>query len=192
MILGMNQQFASPEEALAHFGVKGMRWGVRKAQYIQYRDKVHQSSPGPIKTKVVTKNGDVLTIEKEKPNPIYLAISRIQKRPLENNLSAMVIRDKSGKKVGSFQIWRESKTSVRGEWLEIKGSEQGKGYSLAAIKGLQAAAKADKDLKEVRLQVPSSAAAAKHIYTKSGFTKEKDLGFVPGYGNLEDWVYRIE
>lgn len=30
MILAENQQFASPEEALAHFGVKGMHWGVRK------------------------------------------------------------------------------------------------------------------------------------------------------------------
>jgi hypothetical protein len=30
MILGENQQFASPGEALIHFGVKGMRWGVRK------------------------------------------------------------------------------------------------------------------------------------------------------------------
>lgn len=30
MILGQTQEFASPEEALAHFGIKGMRWGVRK------------------------------------------------------------------------------------------------------------------------------------------------------------------
>lgn len=30
MILGETQHFASPGEALAHFGVKGMRWGVRK------------------------------------------------------------------------------------------------------------------------------------------------------------------
>ncbi len=29
MILGENQKFASPGEALAHFGTKGMRWGVR-------------------------------------------------------------------------------------------------------------------------------------------------------------------
>lgn len=32
MILGESQQFASPEEALAHFGVKGMKWGVRKEE----------------------------------------------------------------------------------------------------------------------------------------------------------------
>ena len=30
MKLGVTQAFASPEEAIAHFGVKGMRWGVRK------------------------------------------------------------------------------------------------------------------------------------------------------------------
>src|SRR3954469_18901684 len=29
---GGNQIFASPEEALKHHGVKGMRWGVRKAE----------------------------------------------------------------------------------------------------------------------------------------------------------------
>jgi len=30
MILGEAQEFASPGEALAHFGIKGMKWGVRK------------------------------------------------------------------------------------------------------------------------------------------------------------------
>lgn len=30
MKLDETQQFASPEEALAHFGIKGMHWGIRK------------------------------------------------------------------------------------------------------------------------------------------------------------------
>jgi len=32
MILEDHQKFASPGEALEHVGVKGMRWGVRKAR----------------------------------------------------------------------------------------------------------------------------------------------------------------
>jgi RimJ/RimL family protein N-acetyltransferase len=104
----------------------------------------------------------------------------------------MVIRDSSGKKVGSFQVWRESPTVVRGEWLQVKSSAQGRGYSKAAIDGLIIAAKKDPKLEEVRLQVPSNAEPAKHIYSQIGFKKDKDLGVVPGYGNLEDWALRVK
>src|SRR4051812_33679396 len=39
MIFGEGQHsFATPEEALSHFGVKGMRWGVRKAEPVQPDD----------------------------------------------------------------------------------------------------------------------------------------------------------
>jgi hypothetical protein len=34
VILGEVQRFASPEEALEHFGVKGMHWGVRKVESV--------------------------------------------------------------------------------------------------------------------------------------------------------------
>jgi hypothetical protein len=38
MILGETQQFASPEEALKHYGKKGMRWGVRNEEQPTGRD----------------------------------------------------------------------------------------------------------------------------------------------------------
>jgi ribosomal protein S18 acetylase RimI-like enzyme len=185
------QPFTSPEEALKHVGVKGMRWGVRK-KYEGYQNKFHEASPGAIKTSVKTKTGEVISVEKEKPNPVYLAIAKLTKSKPEKSLAAMVIHDSAGKKVGSFQIWRESPTVVRGEWLQIKSTAQGRGYSKAAIEGLIISAKKDPNLQEVRLQVPSNAAAAKHIYSDIGFKKDVDLGVVPGYGNLEDWVYRVE
>jgi ribosomal protein S18 acetylase RimI-like enzyme len=174
-----------------HFGVKGMKWGIRK-DYLAYQNKVHRATPGALKTRVVTKNGDVLTIEKEKPGALALAVGKLIGRKPPDYLSAMVIRDKDGKKVGSFQAWREGKHTIRGEWLEVKKSAQGQGYSEAAIRGLLASAKKQPGLKEVRLQVPSDAAAAKHIYSKLGFAKDKDLGVTPTYGNIEDWVHNVD
>jgi hypothetical protein len=179
------------EGDLLHYGVKGMQWGVRK-RYRAYQNKVHTSSPGPITTTVRTKTGEKVTIRKEKPGPLALAAAKLTGRDPKNNVSTVSIHNNKGTKVGSFQMWREGPSVIRGEWLEIGKSHQGKGYSKAAIQGLLAGAKKDKALKEVRLQVPSNAEAAKHIYSSLGFKKDVDLGVAPGYGNLEDWVYNVE
>lgn len=186
----LGQEKPSIEEVLAHHGVKGQRWGVRR--YRNYQTKVMNASPGALKTSVKTKSGETISVVKEKPGPLYLAVSKLSHRKPEDNLAAMAIVDSSGKKVGSFQVWRESPHVVRGEWLEVDKSAQGRGYSVAAIKGLLIAAKKDPNLKEVRLQVPSNAEPAKHIYTTLGFKKDKDLGVVPTFGNVEDWVYHVK
>lgn len=48
MKLGEPQQpFASPEEALKHYGVKGMRWGVRKQEETSGRDHARKEPPAP-------------------------------------------------------------------------------------------------------------------------------------------------
>jgi ribosomal protein S18 acetylase RimI-like enzyme len=178
---------------LAHYGVKGMRWGHRKQQYKAYQDRVHKASPGAIKTSVKTKTGEKISVVKAKPGPLGLAVSKLVGRKPHDNLSAMEIVDSSGKKVGQFQIWREGSNleTVRGEWLSIKDSSQGRGYSKAAIEGLIKSSKNDKFAKEIRLQVPSNAEAAKHIYSQLGFKKDVDLGDAALYGNIEDWVRKI-
>ena len=178
------------DEFLAHYGVKGMKWGVRK-RYVDYQNKIYSKSLGAAKTSVVTKTGEHISVEKEKPGPLYLAIAKLTGQKPERALSAMAIVDSTGKKVGSFQVWRESKAVVRGEWLQIDKKAQGRGYSAAAIKGLLVAAEKDPDLREVRLQVPSDAAPAKHIYSNLGFSKDVDLGNTAMFGNIEDWVYRL-
>lgn len=177
---------------LEHSGVKGMKWGIRKsAKLTEAQDRIMAATPGANHTTVVSKNGDVLSVEKERPGPLSIAVGKLTGRKPENNVSSMVLRNKDGKKVGSFQVWKDNPTTIRGEWLEVSKTEQGKGYSEAAIRGLMKAASADKTLKEVRLQVPSDAAPAKHIYTKLGFVKDKVIGNSSVYGDLEDWVYRV-
>lgn len=175
---------------LAHYGVKGMRWGVRKDRP-SYATRMFTESPGASKTKVTTKNGETISIEKQRPGPLAVAVGRLTGRKPESAISAMVIRDSHGKKAGSFQIWREGKDSVRGEWLEVNPSHQGRGYSKAALQALIVAARRDGQISTVRLQVPADAAPAKHIYTQLGFTQDRVLGDTAMFGVIEDWVLRL-
>lgn len=181
---------------LIHYGVKGMKWGVRKdRKKTSYADLAMKKSPGGKTTRVISKTGDKLTIEKSKLGPLAVAAAKLAGRPPEDNVSSMVIRNSKGDKVGSFQVWPDKKGSmevVRGEWLEIKPKYQGRGYSEAAIRGLIESAKTNSQIKEVRLQVPSDAAPAKHIYSKIGFSKDFSYGHSPIYGEIEDWVYKMK
>lgn len=180
---------------LIHHGVKGMRWGVRKDGKNRYADRALVETPGSITTRVMSKTGDKLTIEKSKLGPLAVAVAKLTGKSPEQNLSTMVIRNAKGDKVGSFQVWPDKKDSmevVRGEWLEIDSKYQGRGYSEAAIRGLIKSAQSNSEIKEVRLQVPSDAAPAKHIYSKIGFSKDYSYGDSPIYGELEDWVYKMK
>lgn len=197
------------EDFLSHYGVKGMQWGVRrspeqlgnnsslKERYRTYQKTIHESSPGDILTKAATKSGENITVEKERPGPLYLALMKLQRKKPEQGLSSMVIKDSDGKKVGSFQVWRDTEhdKTVRGEWLEVNKKSQGRGYSKAAMSALLSAAKEDSSIDHVRMEVPSDAEAAKHIYSSLGFRQDKVLSTKqddPIWGGLEDWVADID
>lgn len=180
-----------------HYGVKGMKWGVRKdtpnrsINKKSYRQSVYEQSPGPIKTRVITKTGEKVTITKEPPSSLALAVGKLTKRNPPDYISTMNIMDGSGKKVGSFQIWKENKSTIRGEWLSINKKNQGRGYSQAAIEGLIMAAKKNPEIKTIKAEVPRNAEAAKHIYGNLGFKPYKRLGDTPQFGMIDDWKLDI-
>lgn len=184
----------SPED-IVHYGIKGMRWGVRRSDAElakarggrKLKEEILDKSAGARQTSVTTKSGETISITKQPPNPLAMAIGRMTGRQPPDYISTMNINDSSGKKVGSFQIWNEEPGVVRGEWLTVKGSSQGKGYSRAAIEGLLVAAQKDPDIKTVKMEVPVEAAAARHIYSSLGFESYKVLGETDQFGVIEDW-----
>lgn len=183
----------SSDEDAIQSGVKGMKWGVRKS-YQEFGDKHQKGSPGALSTAAKTKYGERISVVKERPGALNLAVAKLTGRKPENSVAAMQILDSSGKKVGSFQIWKDPEyaKTIRGEWLEVNKSAQGRGYSKGALDALMTTARKTPGIDQVRLQVPSDAAPAKKIYGDLGFRKDKDLGDTPMFGNIEDWVADVK
>ena len=71
-----NQELSTPQEVLQHYGVKGMRWGVRKKyseSRKEYRSRLNKESTDFYNKKVATilnevaKKGDKVLIETRMP-----------------------------------------------------------------------------------------------------------------------------
>lgn len=171
---------AHKELVLEHYGVKGMRWGVRKVK------------PQSISLSAKTKSGETLTLQGDKTPLLAKAIAAVSKKvasEIEKN-DNITIRDGEGKKVGDLQLYRESKDSMNIVWVGIDNKHEGKGYGQAAMKSAIDYAK-EKKLKTVTLEVPGISPNARHIYEKLGFksgkTNKSDV-----WGDLTDMKLEIK
>lgn len=172
MILGEDQQqFASPEEALAHFGVKGMKWGVRKER------EPKPELTGYIKETITRKtaNGDTFTLSPHPPNKFIKAMGKLSRKYTEgyNDAASLDIKDKGGKKIGEAAFWFKGekgkpKDVMYLNWITIEKSARGQGYASEVLKAAQEHAKT-KGVKKMQLEVPGNAPDARHIYEKMGF-----------------------
>ena len=177
-------------EFLEHFGVKGMRWGIRK-------DISDLDLRGVVKEPIVrkTKNGDTFTLTPKPTGAIPRQLAKVSRGFAEktSNSSHLKITDKDGKKIGDASFWFKGKDDIYLNWIQVKGSARGQGYASAV---LQAAAEHGKTTgrKRMVLEVPGNAPDARHIYEKMGF---KPTGVVQGHpkdvwGGLTQYEYRFD
>ena len=177
-------------DILEHFGVKGMRWGVRNER---------ESKPitGPVKEPITrtTANGDQFTMYPKAPGKIVTSLGKISKRHREMaaTSSSLEIKDKNGKGIGNATFWFKGKEDIYLNWISIDKSARGQGYATEVLK-----AAADHGSKTGRkrmvLEVPGNAPDARHIYEKMGF---KPTGVVQGHkkdiwGGLTQYEYRFD
>lgn len=170
------------EDFLAHFGVKGMQWGVRKSD-----TSAGPQAPkgGELVLQHNFKSGDKLSIYKMPPSGIAKLLSRLSKNYAKDvkNYPQFNFYDKDGSRVGEGAFVRQ-KDSLYLDWITVKTKHRGKGYASAAMKGVVKYAQ-NQGIKKLTLEVPGNAPDARHIYEKLGFRSNgKDS---PSEGPHDPW-----
>lgn len=183
------QTFATPEEALEHFGIKGMKWGVRKERARTLKPLVQ----GDITRKL--SNGDELTLSAHPPNKINKALAAISENYTKSYSQGahLTIKDKDGKKIGDASFWKKNDTELYLNWVGIKGRARGKGYATEVLKAAAEHGKA-MGMKRMILEVPGNSPDARHIYEKMGFKPTgKTLGHKGDiWGGLTEMEYKFD
>lgn len=167
------------EDFLVHYGVKGMKWGVRKSRGTNgstFKSRYRSLRDAPLlSTEVKAKNGDTVSVKELQSGKLASFLNSFSEKHVREYKNVkhfdMTV---NGRKVGdaSYEI-KDSGKEMNLVWMGVKNKERGKGYATAAFK---AAVEHGKTLgvEKLTLEVPGNSPDALHIYKKAGF-KEKGL-----------------
>lgn len=162
---------------LEHYGVKGMKWGIRKGEtkksvskerYERIKESQNRSF------QVTSKSGDILDVEVSKPLKLVNWIASKSEKSTNRFINSPTLNlSHNGKNVGDASIAHVSKDELNLVWLGINPKHRGKGYASAAFDSAVEYGK-QKGYTKITLEVPGNAPDARHIYEKRGFKVVKE------------------
>lgn len=157
-----------PMDELIHYGVKGMRWGIRKKD-----DSSSSPEHGSGDLQVKLKNGDVITLNNKPSGPMAKLIDRMIPGRSKENFSRqnLHIKDKEGNRVGELYAFSDAPKTLHIAWIGVKDKYRGHGYATASMRAVVDNAK-KQGFKEVSLQAVNESEDAVHIYKKMGFEED--------------------
>lgn len=166
------------EDFLEHFGIKGMKWGVRNdkppsagaIRRSQLKGIVDQDS-----ITVKTKTGASLTLAKDPPHIFNKLMATMSAKSVEryNEAAFLTLKDENGKKVGDAAFWKKNDEELYLNWIGVKQSARGNGYASASLKAVEEFG-AQNGFKKMTLEVPGNSPDARHIYESMGFKMVKE------------------
>lgn len=168
---------------LAHHGIKGQRWGVRrfqnedgsltKAGKARYNVDEHNVLPETISAK--TKHGEAVTVSALPSSRIVNFMAAHNRKFRADQVKHRDYTIKAGNSdVGDMTLYKEAEDSLNVIWVGIDDSARGKGYATAAMIGAIEVARRS-GCKHVTLEVPGTSPDARHIYEKLGFVAQEQI-----------------
>lgn len=161
-------------DELYHYGVKGMKWGIRRK-----REQPKESYS------LTTKSGEKLTMERRKTPLLTKGLSKVNKhiRDEVNKTYAYSVKNSEGKEVGDYQMYKKTPTEMNITWGSVKDKYQGRGYMTAMMKQGESIAK-KYGAKKITGEVVGNSPDMLHISDKYGY---KQLGEIRTKDVLEVW-----
>lgn len=158
---------------LEHYGVKGMKWGVRKSETAKddtFRARYKSLRSRELRSySATTKSGETVTATETREWKIGSAISALSPKLYKDLLDgANVDFTVDGRRVGDGSFQKRSDDEMYLNWIGVKPSERGKGYASAMFDAGLSYSR-DQGVKKLTLEVPGNAPDARHIYEKRGF-----------------------
>ena len=178
------------EEFIQHFGVKGMKWGVRKNESSSAKDRRLKNKE--IVLQKTLKGGGEVIVTKTPPLKVLQKLGGVIPKLGQHldDYANFSIRDKNGKPVGDASFYRMG-DHLSLDWIGIDSKHRGQGYATAAFGAAVQYAK-DNGIKRVTLEVPGTSPDALHIYEKFGFKKTGQLTSNDMWGGLTSMELLIE
>ena len=135
---------------LEHYGVKGMKWGVRKDRSSGGRGSSSTSKPktpkhlrGEVVLEKKLKNGGSLVVRREPPGAFT---KMLEKRipgfsKMYENEHFFLLSNGKGEKVGSASFAQTGPKSLALEWIGVDKKHRRQGYAKATLEGVMSYAK---------------------------------------------------
>lgn len=148
------------EDSLTHYGIKGMKWGVRKK-----RPKSESYS-------FTTSRGEKLTMERRKTPAVTRALTKVSPtiKDKVNRTFAYSLKDSSGKEVGDFQLYKKNHGEMNVTWGSVNEKYRGRGYMTAMLQQGEKIAKKYGG-KKITAEVVGNSPDMLHITDKYGYRR---------------------